>query len=105
MTAAGNGRPVDGRLIERRGRQLWLSPVHQPPGEMLNLSLSLTGYRLDEDGALYPAELEALAVVELLARVLACRRCWPRPFYLLRLELLGRVWPPEAGSDFGLDID
>lgn len=87
-------RRVRGRLISRRGRPLWFAAESQPAGRLLNLTVEIPGFHLEPDGSLRPAEEAGASVaVVLLGRVRACRRLPRRGLYLLRLKLLGRVWP------------
>lgn len=84
--------PVKGRLFERRGRPLWVSPVQIPVGSELVVTVELPGYDLADDGALNPAGPETRATVILLGRVRGCRLFPARRQYVLRLLLLGRIW-------------
>jgi hypothetical protein len=92
LTIAHESHEARGRLISRRGRPLWLAAEPQPAGRLLNLAVRLPGFHLEADGALTPAAGTS-ATVALLGQVRACRRLPGRGVYLLRLKLLGRIWP------------
>lgn len=85
-----------GRLLVRRGRPIWLCPAPQPPGRTLILSLELPNFNLAEDGGLEAAGPEFSAPLRLLGRVRGCRYFPPRTAFLLKLELLGRIWPEPS---------
>ena len=92
------GRPAPGRLWERRGRPVWFVGRPQPVGRILTIEVELTGFEVDKLGSLEPSSPQSEAVVTLVGRVLACRFFPPGEAYVLRLNLLGRVWPKETGS-------
>ncbi|MDR1045620.1 MAG: hypothetical protein LBP33_10960 [Candidatus Adiutrix sp.] len=98
--AETDGRNLDGRLAERRGRPLWLFSQAGTPGRMLNLSLTVPGFSLDRDGSLQTASPETEARLLILAQVRGCRYFPPHGLYVWRLKLLGRIWPLEAGPVF-----
>lgn len=88
------GEPsLKGRLLARHGRPVWLCSAPQPPGRTLILGLELPNFNLAEDGGLEAASPEFSAKLYLLSRVRGCRYFPPRAAYLLKLELLGRIWP------------
>ncbi len=93
IAAADQGRPIQGQLTERRGRPRWVLPSPQPPGRVLTITVELPGFRLAENGDLAPAGTESTAPVVLLGQVRGCRFFPPANVYVLRLKLLGRVWP------------
>ncbi len=94
LMIAHESQKARGRVIARRGRPVWLAAEPQPAGRLLNLTVDLPGFRLEPDGSLRPAgEAGASVALVLLGRVRACRRLPGRGLYLLRLKLLGRVWP------------
>jgi|GEM_PF-2258597 hypothetical protein len=87
---------IEGRLMTRRGRPVWFCAAPQPTGRALILSLELPSFNLAEDGGLEAAGPEYSAPIYLLSRVRGCRYFPPRTAYLLRLELLGRIWPEPS---------
>jgi hypothetical protein len=91
--AEGGGGSVQGRVARREGPPRWVGPTPQPTGRKLTLTLDLPGFSLDEGGSLRPAGPETSARVVLLGEVRGCRFWPPRELYVLRLSLLGRVWP------------
>jgi len=97
LTAEDQALPHKGRLLERRGRPVWLSSAPWSAGGLLTIAVTLDGYRIDEEGNLAAAGQESGADIRLLARVKACRLYPPERSYVLRLKLLGRVWPTGAG--------
>ena len=94
ISAAGpDGRDLEGRLGERRGRPCWVFHQAQPRGRVVSISLKLPGFSLEPDGSLKADSPESEARLVLLAQVRACRYFPPRGVYVWRLKLLGRVWP------------
>ena len=91
VAAEGENHSAEGRLLERRGRPLWLSAAPQPQGRVLTISVELPGYSLAEDGSLVLSGPHAQVPVILVGQVRGCRLFAPRQFFVLRLKLLGRV--------------
>lgn len=92
-----DGTPsVKGRLMARHGRPVWFCSAPQPSGRTLILSLELPNFNLTEDGGLEAASPDYSAPICLLSRVRGCRYFPPRTAYLLKLELLGRIWPEPS---------
>lgn len=87
---------ASGSLLLRHGHPVWLCSRPQPPGRALVLTLELPGFRLAEDGGFSPAGPESKAGLNLLSRVRSCRFFPPRAVFVLRLELLGRIWPEPS---------
>lgn len=92
----GKGIQVSGSLLLRRGHPVWLCSKPQPPGRALVLTVELPGFRLADDGELSQAEPDTKAGLHLLSRVRACRFFPPRAVFVLRLDLLGRIWPEPS---------
>lgn len=89
----GRTPPTPGRLTARRGRPVWFCAAPQPTGRTLTIALELPGFELAADGGLEAAGPRDRAGLYLLSRVRGCRYYPPRALYVLRLELLGRIWP------------
>ena len=102
MAPAESGRgPARGRVVRRKDRLRWLCSAPQPPGRELTLTIDLPGFDLEDDGSLRPAGPPASASLVLLGRVRGCRFWPPGAVYVLRLSLLGRVWPTEPSDISG----
>lgn len=86
---------VEGRLLERRGRPLWLLPKPAAPGSQRIVTVCLPGYNLLSDGSLSSAGDENQVSVSIVGQVRGCRRLLGGRFYLWRLSLLGRLWSDE----------
>lgn len=95
ITMAGEEqtRPLPGRLLERRRKPFWISPAAYPVGLKLVIRVKLPAYELASDGSLKPSVSAAEAELNLLGRVTRCRFFRPWNQYVLRLELLGRIYP------------
>lgn len=92
----GGDLQVSGSLLLHRGHPVWFCSSPHPPGRTLVLTVELPGFRLADDGGLSPAEPGSKAGLHLLSRVRACRFFQPRAVFVLRLELLGRIWPEPS---------
>ena len=91
MIDDNQARSIEGRLKERRRRPVWICPEPRPLGCKLVINIKLPGFSRQNDGSLRAASSTAKAELSLLAVVAGCR-----PFgnqYLLRLKLLGRIFP------------
>lgn len=88
----GAAEEIPGRVDEHRGRPFWIA-VSRPEGQILHITVELPGFSLGDDGSLKPAGPAARAYVVLVGQVKGCRfiPLWRQ--YVLRLKLLGRVWP------------
>jgi hypothetical protein len=92
---AGHGlaEEIRGRVEEHRGRPFWLASGQMLCGQVLRITVEISGYDLGDDGSLTPGGPGALAYVALIGQVKNCRLIKPWRLYALRLKLLGRVWP------------
>lgn len=79
------------RLVERRGRPVWIGHQPHPVGRVLTITVELTGFLVETDGGLATTDSPTAVVrLELLGQVRACRYLLPGK-YMLRLKLLGRI--------------
>lgn len=88
-----NAEPLPVILAERRGRPLWLAGEFPPAAGQVTVTLALPGYSLAADGSLEAAGTGSEATLILLGRIRNCRFFPLLGRYVLRLELLGRIYP------------
>jgi len=93
IKTTGAAEEIRGRVDEHRGRPFWMAESGQPAGRILNITVEMSGFSLDDDGALKPAGPSAVAYVVIVGQVKGCRFIPPWKQYVLRLKLLGRLWP------------